>query len=482
MRKSLFKADVLPALLAGVGRHPLPPIVTEQLFRASDPKPSLKALSLTGQALRFDRPPGPPQFAVEVVIEDDRTILPDELRRPLLRLITGKMATEHPSIAIARTFNDLRMRPHPFDLPRLDAFVRLHAGKLGATAQHWVNRQNKGADSVSYFDQEILNESNWTEAPLGRRSVYLQERRVEDPGAARALLEAAWPQESADARFRLLQTMQISLTEDDQPFLKTINIDRAPRVRLLAQRLLSRVDRAIQNPALQVCLDRIVSAQAGLLRKRPVLRLELPATVKEQASSQWIRETFSDVSFAELAARLALGEEEIIEAAANDANLLLALALVATADRRFDLFYAIINANLTNGWEALSESGLSDLGIMTSEERLRWVGILIGPYGHQLPSTYFAWNWLHRILDEPAPEALLDSVFRSSWLTELPTLQHQGTAWTEVLAALCPSSRRQALRERLNTIDTSLTSTAIALLNILDGMEQFAMERTRVNA
>jgi len=46
-----------------------------------------------------------------------------------------------------------------------------------------------------------------------------------------------------------------------------------------------------------------------------------------------------------------------------------------------------------------------------------------------------------------------------------------------MMAAICPASQRQELREQLNQFDQSQSVTPLALLDILDGMEN---DRTHV--
>src|SRR5262249_52232658 len=156
-------------------------------------------------------------------------IVADDLRRPLIRLLAARNTTDHPARAVARAFDRLRLRPHPFDLPLIDAFVRSNAEKLGPTAQHWADRQKPEAEPQSYFDPELLDDSNWAQATLSRRVAYLEQRRRDEADAARALVESTWGREDADARFRLLQVFQIGLSMADQPFLSTLEKDRAPR-------------------------------------------------------------------------------------------------------------------------------------------------------------------------------------------------------------------------------------------------------------
>lgn len=465
VNSSVLHAKVLPSLLAGTSRHALP-----ELVRPAEPGSDgvLEMLSLTGQALRFERPVTPDSFTVEPEIKDERKIVVDRLRRPLIRLLTTKNVTDHPARAIARSFERLRLRPHHFDLPVIDAFVRSNADRLGPTAQHWADRQKSDAETQSYFDPELLDESNWAQATLSRRVAYLEQRRQDGADAARTLLESTWGQESADARFRLLQTLQTGLSTADQPFLSTLEKDRAPRVRALAAKFLAGLGASGESQALRACLERIKQSKSGLIRKRTALQLELPANVKDQAASRWVLQTFSDVSFKELANAFHLKDEELIEAAAKDEPLLLALALLATCDLRLDLLELVVT-HFPNAWEKMVESGLDTLGTMGESERQRWLEILVHPYRKDLPAIYHLWDWLHRITDALAPASVISGVLQAKFLKKLP--EHECALWFELLAAMWPAAQRLELRQQLADFDQSVTVTPVALLDILDGME-----------
>jgi hypothetical protein len=474
MNSTALHAKVMPSLLAGTSRRGLPVELLRPAGSSSDG--ALEMLSLMGQALRFERPATPDSFTIEPEIRDERRIIAEGLRRPLIRLLMAKNATEHPARALARAFDRLRLRPHPFDLPLIDGFVRSNAEKLGPTAQHWADRQKPEAETQSYFDPELLNESNWAQATLSRRGAYLEQRRRDDAHAARALVESTWAQEDADARFRLLQALQPGLSTADQPFLSTLEKDRAPRVRTLAARFLARLGAGGESPRLRACLERIKQSQSGLLRKRTVLQLELPANVKDQTASRWILQTFADVSFTELAGAFQLTEKELIEASAKDESLLLALVLIAIGERRLDLLELVV-AHLPDAWERMFESGLDTLGTMTDSERQRWEEVIVHPYHKDLPTIYSLWDWLHRITDAETPPSVMSIVLRTKLLVKVPERERGTFPWLEVIAAICPSPQRPELRVQLAEFDQSQNVIPLALLEILDGMEK---ERTHV--
>jgi hypothetical protein len=117
------------------------------------------------------------------------------------------------------------------------------------------------------------------------------------------------------------------------------------------------------------------------------------------------------------------------------------------------------------------ESEFDTLGTLTESERLRWAEIIVHPYAKDVPTTYFLWDWLHRITDTEAPPAVMSIVLHAKLLMKLPEQERGSAYWLEMIAAICPAAQRQELREQLAEFDQSQNVTPIALLDILDGME-----------
>lgn len=476
MNEKTLRLQAFPAFLAGTARQPLGFRGDLAELAHDDPTTAtLNALSLTGQALRFERPAPPPNFTVESAVHDQGPIMTERMRKPLLRLLNNRRPSDDVALALAWAFDRHKVRPHPFDLPKIDAFVRVHAEYLGPSAQHWAQqRDDSPAVQQNYFDADELDETTWAKGLPARRARFIAERRRHDAAAARAMVESVWAQESADMRVRLLAAFENGLSTEDQPFLEGLAKDRAPRVRALAQRFIARITgQSGGHPAIAACLERIRRSTTGILKKRPTLVLELPATVKEHEVKAWIRETFAEVSCEELARALELTESEMINAAEKDPNLLLAFAWMATQDRRFDLLEQLIQGPLPDAWEQLSQCGPLDLSLMSAEERARWATMLIAPYSAKPLAVYPAWSWLHRALEGPAPALLIESVLRSKgWLPQLLKDNIQVAEWIEILAALCPSTHRGRLRTIMTSIDPALTLAALPLLDILDSLEK----------
>jgi hypothetical protein len=463
-----LQTKVLPALVAGTARQPLP-----AAGPGGVPLDALAALSLTGQALRFTRPESPPAFAIEPQIVDARTILPEPVRLPLLRLLRRRRQAEDVERALAWQFARLGLRPHPFDVPRMGGFVKAYAEELGPAALHWDRRDSDAASSgVPYLsEQEALDETNWLAARPAVRVRFVRENRRLSPPVGLELVRSAWAQEDAEQRLRLLEALQPELNEGDREFLDMARKDRGARVKSLAERMLYRLNGFTgEHPALQECLGRISSKTEGLLRKRTVLSLEVPATVKEHTLKGWIRETFAGLSCDELARGLDLSERELVEGAARDANLLLALALLASADRRLDLLENIVE-KLPGAWEQMTQCGPMSLDRMTPEERARWAKTLAHGYGAEPPASLGGWRWMHRALRGPLPAEVSENVVRSSvWRDTLQ--QAKGPDWAELLAACCPATSRGPLRAMLGNLEPEHTAGALALLDILDEMEK----------
>ena len=465
MNAEELKSRVVPAILSGTRRE-----IDDQLLTLGPDRERavLNALSLGGQALRFACPPVPKEFAVETWPHDERRAVPDGMRAKILRLLDR--CTEDSARALALALEKQRLRPHPFDLPKLDGFVRRYADLLGVAAQYWVQRDTPQQQSRGYFDVEELTSETWTEGPLRKRMKFLKDLRKKDPKAGRELLKKSWPSENPESRVRLLSTLQIELGADDKPFLESIQKDRAPRVRVIVQRLIRAVSgEGAENLALVTCMERVQKSKTGLLKKRDTLKLELPVTVKEHETDRWIQEQFAEVTLGEFARACELTESELVEAAEKDNNLLFALALMASRDRRFALLRAITN-ELPDAWGRMSGLNSEDSLLDDSKERQQWAEALIRPK-KWLPEIPFpAWSWLHQQMEGPLPADIMSDILASSMWAEQLCEEKKGPSLEiiQVICALCPPELRGSLRGQLAPLEIERKDKGIMLLEILD--------------
>jgi Family of unknown function (DUF5691) len=471
-----FKGLVLPALLAGTSRQP---IDHSRLFGISsgDPKSGLKALALTGQALRFERPAPPSDYAAIQVRNPSRRNVPEALRPLLVRLFgDGKSAVppqDDLALGMALALERHRFQSHPFDFPRMDGFLRAHAERLGPDVCAWVDRDKGSEEKRNYFDMELLDDGNWHEATPARRQRYIEDRRLQDADAARALVEAAWPNEAADLRFKLLQSLRSGLSSADKPFLEGLARDRAPRVRDLAERYLSRLSGAVaQNTALKAVMERIVRGATGILRKRTTLKLELPATVRADNWHGFVAQLFDDVELEELANALGLQSAELIAAAAQDRCLSTGVMMMALRQGNADLARQAYEAMPAVSPEVLirafeSIKGLEPQARQELAEFLLRKGLAAG----SLTPTVLA--QLHRSLEGSVSDGAMEDILRapawSQWSAAPEGHRHSVFA---PLAALCPPAKRPGLREALAQVEPSHIMPILQFLDILDSLEK----------
>ena len=473
MNSRELKTRVLPWLLAGTHRTEMPR--ESEVLRADDPRSALKAVGLVGQALRFERPAIPATFAVEAWPRDERKVIPEALRRPIVRLLSSNKCSDDTDVAIAQALDTRRLRPHPFDLPKLDTFVHKYCQQLGITAQYWAQREDPAERRAGYFDAEEINQQNWTEAPLARRVLFLEQVRERDPARGRALLESVWSAEAAQVRWRLLAAIETGLGPDDKVFLESLVKDRATRVKALASRLLARLSGAgSQNPALAACLERIQKAKPGLFKRRNALRLELPANIKTPLVARWIHDLVEDVGLDELASALQTTDSELVEATAKDEHLLFALAMMASRGKRFDLLAHIVDA-LPEAWYRMSQAAFDAFDFVHAKEREQWIKAVVRPREYMPDEPIPAWSWLLWGLESFLPASIMNEILDSKWWAEQLIGESQPTAsLVQVFCALCPPEVRGTLRQQLDAVSFDRKEEGLLLLEILEKLESIA--------
>ncbi|PDT85121.1 hypothetical protein CO669_31680 [Bradyrhizobium sp. Y36] len=158
-----------------------------------------------------------------------------------------------------------------------------------------------------------LTTDNWGDFWPAARKVALAELRRRDPSAARAVLEARFAGETADARWRLLSLLSERLSDDDTSFLEGIAAnDRAPKVKALATSLLSRLGRgpAAGEDAAELAGFFAVKTK-GLLRRVRVVQAE---PLKTAAQSLRRKALFDGIDLASFSGALGLAPQELIAA------------------------------------------------------------------------------------------------------------------------------------------------------------------------
>jgi hypothetical protein len=319
------------ALFLGLARQPMtvPDSLQALLASAPDRDPTLAALALAGQCWRFERPAvaragdGVPE-AARRLHEDVRPIVPDPVRRLLLRLANGvekQIADAVVRTAVRRVLR-AGFRLHPFDLPRLIGHIKGDARCLGLAERAYLAlAETPGkADAPSLLHAEITAE-NWTELPRGRRVAFLREQRREDAAAARALLQGVLKSETAAVRADLLAALEVGLGADDLPFLESITSDRSEAVRDLAARLIANIPGtsayAVRLAEAAQCFARPTSGVGGILSRVGLASASVvftPPKPPGQHQRATLSQVFDGFSVAEVAAAAGLTPDEVVAA------------------------------------------------------------------------------------------------------------------------------------------------------------------------
>ncbi len=474
---------VLRSFLLGTERHPLRAAgIVKDLVPTSDPAAELTVLALVGQRLRLRRPVHPPEADVPRAIEDRRAVVPDSARS-LMRRLVGRdgSATDVAASALADTCDRRALRPHPFDMPRIDAFIRAHAERLGSSAAAWVERSgNPEVRPRHYFDAEAIDATNWTSAGPAARAAFIATMRAEDPDGARALVEASFLSEPAPLRVRLVAALAHRLSPADAPFLEGLAGDRAPTVREAAVRLLMCIPGTdASDGLLSDLVGRIKVSTSGLLRRRRVLALEPPANLQRSAGTatssevarRWAATTYAGVGLDPLAVSLGISVADMIEAASEDGPLLALLARRASIEMRLDILAAIVREHACHAWaDAIWTADGTTSEIHDGTTLVRWSeAALVPTLWPALPSVSDLerlYGFLRHPIPRPQAEELLHApAFAAFGQTEQPA---GVTARLSVaVAALMPSSLRSELRRELMSRTPEEAGRAVLLLDCL---------------
>src|SRR5262249_13956208 len=148
---------------------------------------------------------------------------------------------------------------------------------------------------------------------------------------------------------------------------------------------------------------------SGLLRRRKVLTLELPANVKAfpqdpvaDPARRWVAEEYAGIGLDAMAAAFAPAVPEMIAAAARDAHLTALFARQASIERRFDLLATIVREHAADAWiDAIGSGDVAELRDVALADQ--WCAAALAP--ETWPEfSYRAIELLYRFLRRPLPQ------------------------------------------------------------------------------
>jgi len=267
------------AALAALTGH-----ATSVLFRAApgtilEPRPLLPALSLPviAETLR-------PRFRRILSAQKSGS----SIERHVIDLVAARGRCAHPA----------DWMPSPRDDWAPDVY---------APWLDWVRTESKAEAADSALTIENYEHWSWAQ-----RRVALVELRGADPAAALAIIAARAASEPAERRARLLEILEVKLSEADAAFLEGLADDRSERVQAMARAYLARLGRTSDSGDLATELKEMVElGKVGLIKRRTRLVIR---QLKTSAQTTRRHDLFRLVSLGALAHALGVAEVRLLEA------------------------------------------------------------------------------------------------------------------------------------------------------------------------
>src|SRR6185312_1555060 len=118
-------------------------------------------------------------------------------------------------------------------------------------------------------------ETIWEEGTVGQRSEILRRLRAIDPAKARTWLTGVWKREKAEARTKFIETFNVGLSSEDEPFLESALDDRSEGVRTTAVSLLPHIPTSAFAQRMLARADNIFEYSQGVLTVKPLQDTEI---------------------------------------------------------------------------------------------------------------------------------------------------------------------------------------------------------------
>jgi hypothetical protein len=346
---------------------------------------SLQTLALTAIESRFSTPMCAAIPVVNRLHINDGAYLAPAARRALLRLLLSKdgTVTDHFASAIPHVLHRAQRLLHPFDFAKLEHFIAHQLAHLGQNEVRWLDRVRPAKVRVddSYWDGPLTDEY-LPRASKSQKINYLSQLRSTEPARARELITNLMTNEIADTRAGMVRLLQVGLSNDDREFLQSLNQDRAPTVKQLADTLLARLPGSdSESRTIALVRDYLAIKSDGILKRTKVLVYQGPAIASGEPEPKRWALLLDGLSLHVLETALNESTASLIEIAANSPKqpqLFGHIARMLLHEGKLELFadaYAAIDNQIEAFFSAVFDQ---DFATLSPDQRQHAVRVCIG--------------------------------------------------------------------------------------------------------
>lgn len=273
--------------------------------------------------------------AIDPAPSETRRIVP----RPLAGLIQNAIASSSWDLLVEFLGQlravDLVLSPEllPIAFQVSDASAREAMLPVVGERGEWLSRFNpqwawvtEGSNQLSSDDRQALEEQ-WSEGTIGQRCRVLRTLRKSDGDLARTWLETVLDRESADHRVRLLETLSVRPSKDDETLLESRLDDRSENVRRQAAELLARIPGSALALRMRERGEAMLSFEAGKVTCQPPEEIDknwerdgVPRKVPTGQGKRaiWTEAVFALVPPGTWSTKLAAAPADLIEGVRDD--------------------------------------------------------------------------------------------------------------------------------------------------------------------
>ena len=405
---------------------------------------------------------------------DQRPLLPDSLRPALFRVIgktqAGSVAWETLCRSVHRHLNLAGFRLHPFDLCRLEKFLKVITVKAGSYEQWYL--QSLESQQPKQPAEEITWD-NWQVSGKAEQIGFLRHQRTLNAEATRLAIEHDFGSASATLRQLYVEALEVGLNAGDQAFLASLATDRSGKVIEAANKLLARI------PGTDAAIEKQMEIKARITTQLLTQKFTL-AKQKGKKTSELLQELYAlteHIAIDEIAKALEITLEELprkidhelalsfAKAAAFSQNYGMALLLLPKEEEKI----LLKQANTITGW-------FKDSAHPIKRQFIEWLVPLIANAEQLTSADLLA---IYELIEQPLPDniaaILLNSkAFASACKNAVGDNQYQANSNMETLAltaVLMPPSIHQPYLSKLAEIPFRLNldpSAYLAFISLLN--------------